>query len=118
MIFAADECLHGDQKDVVRAFCEATFAGYAEAIRDPVEAARMVDEAKKMLKLDDEANDHWYPSSEFNVEMLTKCNDYVKRTFEGDRYGVIKSDRWNDANRWLLKGEKSEPDFGFDSSVW
>lgn len=118
MVFAADECLTGDQKSVVHAFCEATFAGYADAVREPEEAIRMVNEAKKMLKLDDEMNDHWYPSSEFDVEMLTKCNDYVKKTYEGDRYGVINSNCWDDANRWLLRGEHTESNFGFDPTVW
>ncbi len=103
---------------MVQAFCEATFDGWSMAIRNPEEAAEIVKEAKKMLNLDDEKNDHWYPSSDFEVEMLTKCNDYVKRTFQGDRYGVINGERWSDANKWLLKGQNIDPNFGFDPDVW
>jgi methylenetetrahydrofolate dehydrogenase (NADP+)/methenyltetrahydrofolate cyclohydrolase len=120
VVFAADECLHGDQRAVVQAFCEATFEGWANAIRNPEEAAEMVNEAKKMLGLDDEANDHWHPSNEFDVEMLQNCNDYVKGTFQGDRYGVINAARWNEASDWLLKGNRagSSKDFGLDADVW
>jgi len=116
VIFTADECLHGDQRAIVQAFCEATFDGWANAIRNPETAVEMVNEAKKMLGLDDEANDHWHPSSDFDIEMLQCCNDFVKGTFQGDRYGVINSKRWNEANDWLLKGKGSK-DFGLDANV-
>ena len=78
----------------------------------------MVKEAKKILGLDDEKNDHWHPSMEFEVEMLQKCNDHVKGTFQSGRYGVINADRWNDANEWLLKGESNGPNFGLDADIW
>jgi hypothetical protein len=68
----------------------------------------MVKEAKKILGLDDESNDHWHPSADFDIEMLQNCSDYVKGTFEGDRYGVINANRWDAANDWLLKGKRSE----------
>jgi methylenetetrahydrofolate dehydrogenase (NADP+)/methenyltetrahydrofolate cyclohydrolase len=119
VVFTADECLHGDQRAVVQAFCEATFEGWANAIRNPEQAAEMVNEAKKILGLDDEANDHWHPSSEFDAEMLQNCNDYVKGTFQGDRYGVINVARWNEANDWLLKGtRRGSNEFGLDADVW
>lgn len=121
VIFAPHECLqedHLDQKLAVQKFLEATFEGYNNAVRDPHEAVRMVNEAKKMLNLDDENNDHWYPSAEFDVEMLAKCNDYVKRTFQGDRYGVIDAKRWNNANAWLLEGSSASENFGLDATVW
>ncbi len=117
LMFAADECLKGDHRAIVQAFCEATFEGWAQAIRNPEHAAEMVKEAKKILGLDDEANDHWHPSAEFEVEMLQSCSDYVKGTYEGDRYGVINAKRWNAANDWLLKGKASE-NFGLDPDVW
>lgn len=117
LIFTADECLKGDQRAVVQAFCEATFEGWANAIRNPEDAMLMVNEAKKMLGLDDESNDHWHPSSEFDLEMLKSCDDFVKGAYEGDRYGVINADRWNEANTWLMKGKVSK-DFGFDREVW
>ena len=117
VIFAADECLQGDQRAVVQAFCEATFDGWAQAIRSPEQAAEMVKEAKKILGLDDESNDHWHPSTDFDIEMLQNCSDYVKGTFEGDRYGVINANRWDAANDWLLKGKRSE-NFGFDADIW
>ena len=117
LIFAADECLEGDQRAIVQAFCEATFEGWAQAIRNPEHAAEMVKEAKKILGLDDESNDHWHPSTEFEIEMLQNCSDYVKGTFEGDRYGVINAKRWDTANDWLLKGKASEH-FGFDPTIW
>eukprot|EP00978_Attheya_sp_CCMP212_P025352 scaffold81384_cov43-Attheya_sp.AAC.1 len=120
VVFAADECLleeDGDKRAVVQAFCEATFDGWALAIRHPEQAAEMVKEAKQMLGLDDESNDHWYPSAEFEVEMLQKCNEHVKGTFAGDRYGVINAERWSAANDWLLKGSSSK-NFGLDPDLW
>ena len=121
VVFAADECLkNGDEREIVKAFCEATFEGWANAVRNPKEAAKMVQEAKKMLGLDDEGNDHWHPSAEFEIEMLEKCGDYVKGTFEGDRHGVINAKRWSAANDWLLKGSAATAaeNFGLDTDIW
>ena len=36
-----------------------------------------VAEAQRMLKLDDEEDDHWHPSDEFQREMLRLMNDQV-----------------------------------------
>jgi len=115
VIFAADECLDGDdRKDVARAFCEATFEGWANVIENPAEAVEMVKEAKLMLGLDDESNDHWHPSPEFELEMVQKCSEYVKGTMSGGKYGVIDEERWGEANEWLLSGKA----FGLNASVW
>ena len=73
-----------------------------------------------MLGLDDESNDHWHPSDEFLLEMTQNCNDFVKGTLKGDRYGVIDKKRWDKANQWLLQG-KSEGEtsgFGLDETAW
>jgi len=123
VIFAADECLQDDRKSIVQAFLEATFEGWMDAVRDPEEAARMVAEAKKMLSLDDESNDHWYPSAEFDAEMLERCNGYVKKTFQGDRLGVIDAGRWSEASEWLLSSKDGKSagvpaNFGLDPTVW
>ena len=71
-----------------------------------------VKEAQKML------NDHWHPSHDFDLEMTMKCNDLVKGTFEGDRYGVINARRWNEANGWLLGENDTGKNFGLNTSVW
>ena len=118
VLFTADECLDGDQRDVVKAFCEATFEGWKYAIHHPEQAVEQVKEAKKMLGLDDESNDHWHPSDEFELEMLMRCNDLVKGTFEGNRHGVIDASRWNGASDWLLKGKDVGSNFGLDTNVW
>lgn len=123
VIFTADECLQegGDQRAIVRAFLEATFDSYADMMRNPGEAALVVKEAKKILALDDESNDHWHPSADFEIEMLQNCNEYVKGTFEGDRYGVINAKRWDAANDWLLAGQKASlgnKNFGYDADIW
>mmetsp|Transcript_4068 Transcript_4068/g.9411 ORF Transcript_4068/g.9411 Transcript_4068/m.9411 type:complete len:1141 (-) Transcript_4068:76-3498(-) len=120
VLFAADECLQDDRRAIIEAFCEATCDGWEHVIRNPKEAVEMVKEAQKMLGLDDESNDHWHPSDDFMLEMTEKCGDYVKGTFEGDRYGVIDKKRWDEANGWLLQG-KSEGEidgFGLDAAVW
>lgn len=117
VIFTADECLQGDQRSVVQKFLQATFLGWEDAIRNSEQAVEMVKEAKKILGLDDESNDHWHPSHEFEIEMLEKCSDYVKGTFEGDRYGVINARRWNEANTWLLNDMPSK-NFGLDAEIW
>lgn len=120
VLFAADECLADDRRGVVQAFLEATFEGWEQAIRqDPALSVEAVKEAQRMLQLDDEHNDHWHPSSDFHQEMLQLCNDLVKETFEGDRYGVIHSTRWSEANHWLLEeGPSVGKKFGLDATVW
>ena len=42
LIFTADECLKGDKRAVVQAFCEATSEGWSNAIRNPEDAMLMV----------------------------------------------------------------------------
>ena len=100
-------------------FLDATFKGWEMVVRDPNEGVKMVKEAKKVLGLDDEHNDHWHPSTAFQLEMLQLCNDYVKETIEGDCLGVINASRWNDATGWLLDDDKSsEANFGLEPSLW
>jgi methylenetetrahydrofolate dehydrogenase (NADP+)/methenyltetrahydrofolate cyclohydrolase len=118
VLFAADECLEGDARDVVSSFLEATFQGWEMAIRDPKAAVEMVAEAKKILALDDEMNDHWYPSSEFEMEMVQLCNDHVKETFQGDRHGIINPARWSEASQWLMDDKLVGQGFGLDTSIW
>jgi methylenetetrahydrofolate dehydrogenase (NADP+) / methenyltetrahydrofolate cyclohydrolase len=120
VLFAADECLADDRREVVQAFLEATFEGWGQAIRqDPALTVQAVKEAQWMLGLDDEHNDHWHRSSDFDLEMLQLINDHVKETYEGDRYGVIHPTRWSQANHWLLQGKPSvEANFGLDATVW
>ena len=117
VIFCPDECLVGDRRAIVEAFCEGTFDGWAQAIRFPEQTVAAIKEAKKVVGVNDELNDHWYPSAQYEMEVLEKCNDFVKGTFEGDRYGVINRDRWSEANDWLLK-KKYPADFGFDPHLW
>ena len=118
VLFTGNECLKGDKRDVVKAFCEATFEGWKYAIHNPEEAMEHVKEAKKMLGLDDESNDHWHPSDAFELEMLMKCNDHVKGTFEGDRHGVINASRWDTANEWLLENHDVASGYGLDAELW
>ena len=117
VIFAADECLQDDRKEIANAFCEATFQGWANVIDNPKEAVELVKEAKKMLALDDEDNDHWVDNDDFELEMIERCSDYVKGTFAGGKYGVIDQHRWREANEWLLNDD-SNAELGFDDSVW
>jgi methylenetetrahydrofolate dehydrogenase (NADP+)/methenyltetrahydrofolate cyclohydrolase len=111
-----------DRREVVQAFLDATFRGWEMAIRDNESAARSVDEARAMLGLDEEGNDHWHPSFSYSVQSVGLCCDFVKETFQGDRYGVVNDKRWNEANRWLL-GDENPPaaagdNFGFAPDVW
>ena len=118
VIFAADECLQeDDRKDVASAFCEATFEGWANVMENPKDAVEMVKEAKKMIGLDDEDNDHWVDSDAFELEMIERCSEYVKGTLTGGKYGVIDEQRWREANAWLLSDDNLT-DLGLDSSVW
>jgi hypothetical protein len=117
VIFAADECLQDDRKEIANAFCEATFQGWANVIDNPNDAVALVKEAKKMLALDDEDNDHWIDSDDFELEMVKRCSEYVKGTFAGGKYGVIDQHRWREANAWLLNDD-SNAELGFDDSVW
>ena len=117
VLFTTDEVLQDtNRRDVVASFLQATFQGWDMSIRDPAEALLMVEEARKMLKLDDEQNDHWHPS--VALQMLHSCNDYVKETFQGDRYGVISPSRWSDATKWLLNDPGMKQNYGLDASLW
>ena len=121
VLFAPDEDLSGDKREMLQHFLDATFTGWRSAIRNHEDAARSVEEAKAMLGLDDETNDHWDPSFEYTIQSVGLCSDYVKETFQGDKYGVIDPKRWNEATEWLLDDHKKivpETDFGFDSTVW
>ena len=123
VLFAPEEDLEGDRREVLRAFLKATFEGWARAIRDPEHGARCVEEAQKMLKLSDEGNDHWDRKRllEYNTENTRACCDLVRATRAGDndteRYGIIEPQRWDDATRWLVN-ENLPPSFGLDATVW
>jgi methylenetetrahydrofolate dehydrogenase (NADP+)/methenyltetrahydrofolate cyclohydrolase len=111
-----------DRREVVQAFLDATFRGWEMAIRDNESAAKSVDEARAMLGLDEESNDHWHPSHSYTVQSVGMCCDFVKETFQGDRYGVVNAKRWNEANNWLLGDEIPASvvadNFGFAPDVW
>jgi len=123
VLFAPEEDLEGDKREVVQAFLDATFRGWDMAIRDHETAAKSVEEAKAMLGLDDESNDHWDPSFSYTVQNVGLCSDYVKETFQGDKHGVVDVKRWNEATSWLLEGENGskeglEENFGLDGKIW
>ena len=121
MLFVANEALEvSDRREAARAFLGATFDGWSYAIRNPDEAIRAVSEAQKVLKLDDESNDHWHDSESFKKEMLKLVNNHVKETFVGDRLGVLSTRRWAKACDWLLHGKKGGDSlFGFDqTNLW
>lgn len=122
MLFVANEALESpDRREAATAFLEATSEGWQNAIRNPDEAIEAVAEAQKMLKLDDEANDHWHPSLSFQREMLELMNGHVKEGFIGDRLGVLHPNRWGNATQWLLEGKEGDidPSFGLDqTSLW
>jgi methylenetetrahydrofolate dehydrogenase (NADP+) / methenyltetrahydrofolate cyclohydrolase len=121
VLFASDQSLEcSERREIISKFVEATFNGWNTVIRNPLDGVKMVQEAKRILNLDDEANDHWYPSDEFQLEMLQLCNDFVKETFEGDRLGIIDVRRWNEATEWLLGDNqiKHEPNFGLEPKLW
>ena len=121
MLFAANEALESpDRREAATAFLAATFDGWQHAIRNPDEAIEAVSEAQKMLKLDDESNDHWYDSLSFKREMLELTNNHVKETFLGDRLGVLSSRRWSKATEWLLQDKMNvDPLFGMDQTgLW
>ena len=117
MLFAADECLqdNDDRRQVVQAFLQATFAGWEISIKsNPADTLAAVQEVRVMLQLDDEDNDHW--DDRVATEMLQSINTRVKLT--GDKFGVIDEKRWNDANKWLSKGQQVKPGFALDTSIW
>jgi ABC-type nitrate/sulfonate/bicarbonate transport system substrate-binding protein len=123
ILFCPEEDVESsDRREVVQAFLDATFLGWEMAIRDNESAAKSVDEARAMLGLDEESNDHWHPSFSYTVQSVGMCCDFVEETFQGDRYGVVDAKRWNEANKWLL-GDESPPsvvddNFGFAPDVW
>jgi len=124
MLFAPEEDLESsDKREILQSFLKATFDGWKMAISDIESAAKSVEEAKVILRLDDENNDHWESSFSYNTESVGLCNSFVKETFQGDRYGVIDVPRWNEATEWLLAGEdvvdrhKIE-NFGIDTDIW
>mmetsp|Transcript_33204 Transcript_33204/g.33688 ORF Transcript_33204/g.33688 Transcript_33204/m.33688 type:complete len:426 (+) Transcript_33204:116-1393(+) len=89
------------------------------AIRNNEDAAKRVVEAQRLLQLDDENNDHSFPNSnDYTIQNVGLCCDYVKETFQGDKYGIIDSSRWNEATAWLTEDAEVPHDFGFDSTLW
>jgi len=121
VLFSPEEDLQvGDKRKVVQAFLDATFSGWEIAIKDNEAAARSVHEAKAMLNLDDENNDHWDSEGNYTIQSVGLCTDFVKETFQGDRHGVIDVDRWNDATSWLLAEEVESvyDDFGLNADIW
>ena len=57
VLFAPNEALEcDDRRDIVVSFLAATFQGWREAIRNPEGSTRIIEEAKLILKLDDENN--------------------------------------------------------------
>jgi ABC-type nitrate/sulfonate/bicarbonate transport system substrate-binding protein len=118
VLFAPEEDLQeGDNREVIEAFLDATFSGWSMAMDDPKSAAQSVVEAKIMVGLDDENNDHWDPSMSYMVESVGLCSDYVKETRQGEKYGAIDAGRWNEATQWLLAEESGtvEENFGLDA---
>lgn len=121
MLFASNESLEGnDSREASNAFLDATFEGWQHAIRNPDEAIEAVSEAQKMLKLDDESNDHWHNSLSFKREMLDLTNNHVKEGFIGDRLGVLTPSRWSKATEWMLHDKKHvDPLQGLDQTgLW
>lgn len=120
VIFSTNETLECEveRKDIVRAFLEATFEGWQAVIDSPRDGVKMVEEAKKMVQLDEENNDHWQEEDEFKLEMLQQCNDLVNETKIGGRLGVIVPDRWDKATEWLLNDKKAEKEFGLNPFIW
>lgn len=120
-MFVSNESLEGtDRREAATAFLDATFKGWDYAIRNPDQAIEAVSEAQKILKLDDEENDHYYDSLSFKREMLELTNNHVKETFVGDRLGVLSSQRWATATEWLLHGKSNvNPSLGLDkTNLW
>lgn len=121
VLFAPEEDMEGDQREVLKAFLGATFDGWAMAAKDPEHGARCVEEAQAMLKLNDEGNDHWDRRQlfEYNVENTKACCDLL-RVVDGDsdsEIGAIDVERWDEATRWLLN-ENLPSSFALDASVW
>jgi hypothetical protein len=121
MLFCPTEVLeHSELREVCQSFLEATFDGWAQAIQDPETAVRAVREARAMLGLDDEDNDHWdLESPEYELEFVQRCSAYVKETKVGNKYGVLVDQRFQQASAWLLEPDtKSVPkDFGLDTTA-
>ena len=126
MLFVPSEVLQSEEhRETVQYFLQATFRGWERAIRDPESAVKAIREARVLSGLDDEDNDNWDMNSPgYELEVVRRCNDYVKETFQGDKYGVIYSKRFNDASDWLLQpdtvqGKDAPENFGLDTtSLW
>ena len=126
MLFVPSEVLQSEEhRETVQYFLQATFHGWERAIRDPESAVKAIREARAMSGLDDEDNDHWDMNSpDYELEFVKRCSDYVKETFQGDKYGVISSKRFNEASDWLLQpdttqGKDTPENFGLDTtSLW
>mmetsp|Transcript_33015 Transcript_33015/g.76064 ORF Transcript_33015/g.76064 Transcript_33015/m.76064 type:complete len:359 (-) Transcript_33015:2759-3835(-) len=124
VLFAPEEDLECNfKREIIQSFLDATFKGWEVAIGDKESAAKSVEEVRAILGLNDENNDHWDSSFSYKVESVGLCNNFVKETFQGDRYGVINPSRWNEATEWLLGeeknvGKKNIENFGLDATIW
>jgi hypothetical protein len=43
-------------------------------------------------------------------------NNIAKETFQGNRYGILNPDRWDESSCWLAEGQLVA-DIGLDSSL-
>jgi len=120
VLFAPEEDTEGgDQREILKAFLSATFAGWAMAAKDPEHAARCVEEAQAILKLSDEENDHWDRRDlfEYNVQSTKACCNLVQANETDALHGKIDPQRWDEANQWLMN-ENLKAGFGLDPTIW
>jgi len=127
LVVTTTDTTNTEKRELLHAFLDATFQGWDMAIRNGEDAAERVVEAQRLLQLDDENNDHSFTtqngnniniSKEYTIQNVGLCCDYVKETFQGDKYGIIDSHRWNEATQWLTEDATIPKDFGFDPTLW
>eukprot|EP00977_Amphora_coffeiformis_P004710 scaffold1007_cov176-Amphora_coffeaeformis.AAC.16 len=114
VLFAADECLHDDRRHVVQAFVQATFAGWELSMQNnTADTLAIMQEFHNHMHFDDLYSIY---RPETITEILQNIHALVKQT--GDKYGVIDRTRWNQANKWLSKGQSVKPGFALDATLW
>jgi len=97
----------------LREFLDATYEGWNLAIRDPQEAAKTVLTMQESGSL----TGHWADTSEFTMDTVQLCNEYVKAGRRGEMLGTINPQTWMKANNWLL-GKELPLEETLNEEVW
>lgn len=114
-VFFATDTLLEQQPEQVRAFLEASFAGWQQALADIPSAAQRVAETYA-------AADSKYANIEYQTQSLQLISEYVLRGIDAAQIGTISAERWQQTADLMAEYDiiATAPDaeISLDLSLW